>query len=191
MITTRSRRTRDEADGARSAHAPSAVPAPERPASPPSASLGDARRRQRVLCALAIAAAVGLTAALAASFSPPPTKATSLGSRRRPPAQQPVRPRVTRTAAGLLSWHGPMRSPRVFDTSLGLYFAWSTTPLGAGSLHGVLARVDQVTGEMSVVRATQGRPRARWTCTARSSSCSRRRPPRCLVDPSHAWTRPR
>ncbi len=49
-----------------------------------------------------------------------------------------------------------MRSPRVFDTSLGLYFAWSTTPLGAGSLHGVLARVDPVTGEMSVVRATQG-----------------------------------
>ncbi len=49
-----------------------------------------------------------------------------------------------------------MHSPRVFDTSLGLYFAWSTTPLGVGSMHGALARVDQVTGELSVVRATQG-----------------------------------
>lgn len=146
MSTTRSRRSPEEAGGARFTHSSSsAVPRGDDPAEAPEVLVGDARRRQQwrwAFCALAIVSAVGLAAALAASFSrplkkpppkkPPPKKPPPLGSRRRPPAHRPVCPLVTRTAAGLLSWHGPMHAPRVFDTSLGLHFAWSTTLLGAG-----------------------------------------------------------
>ena len=195
MSTTRSRRSPEEAGGARFTHSSSsAVPRGDDPAEAPEVLVGDARRRQQwrwAFCALAIASAVGLSAVLAASFSRPPKKpppkkpppkshrrrsrrrrATAeepppLGSRRRPPAHRPVCPRVTRTAAGLLSWHGPMHSPRVFDTSPDLYFAWSTTLLGAGMPrsrgpdHAAGAPVLDASGGTHARRSGLGEPRDR------------------------------
>jgi hypothetical protein len=104
----------------RSARWRSPRPSDSRPPSPPRSRDRRRSRRRRSHRRRA-------TAEEAAAEEPPP-----LGSRRRPPAHRPVCPLVTRTAAGLLSWHGPMHAPRVFDTSLGLHFAWSTTLLGAG-----------------------------------------------------------
>ncbi|MDA8312742.1 MAG: hypothetical protein M0Z46_19460 [Actinomycetota bacterium] len=127
----------------------------------PEVLIREARRRQRrrrAFFVLTIVAAVGLAAGLATSLSsPPPTHPPSApGPRARPPAARLVRPTVTKSADGLVSWHGPMHSPRAFGTRFGLYFAWSTTRLGAGSLHGVLARVDPGSGRMRAVRSTSG-----------------------------------
>ena len=91
MSTTRSRRSPEEAGGARFTHSSSsAVPRGDDPAEAPEVLVGDARRRQQgrwAFCALAIVSAVGLAAALAASFSrplkkPPPKKPPPKSHRR-------------------------------------------------------------------------------------------------------------
>ena len=187
MITTRSRRTQDEADGARSAHAPSAVPARERPASPPSVFLGDARRRQWVLSALAIAAAVGLTAALAAADegdvtwieAPPSCAAAGASPRHQDRCWAAQLARAHALTSGVR--HLPRPVLRVEHHTAGGRFA----------ARGARAR-----------RPGDGRDERRPRDAGQATSAvdvhgslfvvlSSETPKVCLVDPSHAWTRPR
>src|SRR5579862_10139 len=117
------------------------------------------RRRRRAFAALALAGAVGLIAGLAAVFSSsPPNLPPNASPKAIAPRSHPILPTVTRSADGLVSWRGPMHSSRVFDTSIGLYFSWVTTWPGYGHRHGVLARVDPLTGAFIVVRSLRGWP---------------------------------
>src|SRR5579862_1205402 len=117
------------------------------------------RRRRRAFAALALAGAVGLIAGLAAVFSSsPPNLPPNASPKAIAPRSHPILPTVTRSADGPVSWRGPMHSSLVFDTSVGLYFSWVTTWPGYGHRHGVLARVDPLTGAFIVVRSLRGWP---------------------------------
>lgn len=158
--TTTSRRGPEVAGTPAVPRDPTSAPLGDEPAEALHALIEEARRRQRrrrAFSALAVVGTVGLVAGLATAFSsPPPKPPPPPVPGGHVPAPRPTLPTVTRTADGLVSWHGPMQSPRAFDTALGLYFAWDVTRPGAGSVHGVLARVDPRTGRMAAIRTTQG-----------------------------------
>lgn len=70
------------------------------------------------------------------------------------PATPSIEPTVT-SSDGVLSWHG-LPDPSVAQTSLGLYFAWVTSPLGRSPVREELARIDHATGKVAVQRALEG-----------------------------------
>lgn len=61
-----------------------------------------------------------------------------------------IQPLVT-SSEGLLSWRN-LPNPVVVGTSLGLYFAWVTSPLGTAPVREDLARIDPGTGRVEAKR---------------------------------------
>lgn len=68
-----------------------------------------------------------------------------------------VRPVVTKSADGLLTWQG-LPDPGVIETATGLYLTWVASPLpSAAPEHEELARVNATTGKVTAKRTVDGR----------------------------------
>lgn len=156
MGTTTSGRSSEGSAGASPPFDPSSEPTGDPPPEAEELLIKEARRRQRrrwVLSAVGLAAAAGLVSGLMTASSTPPPRGPSRQHAAPSPASHPDRVVATRSETGLISWHGPLHWPRVFDTPLGLYLGWSSGPLAGGPFaQGELARVDPKSGTFVVTR---------------------------------------
>lgn len=156
MGTTTSRRRPEGSAAASPPFYPSSEPTGDRPPEAAELLIKEARRRQRrrwVFSAVGLAAAAGLVSGLMTASSTPPPRGPGEQHAAPSPESHPDRLVAIRSETGLISWHGPLHWPRVFDTPVGLYLGWSSGPLAGGPFaYGELARVDPKSGTFVVTR---------------------------------------